>query len=177
MDLRRFKPLRDAGASWREIADEVGLDWRTVKKYLSDDGPATPPVAPSRSGSVPRKIDAVASVVDAWLAKDPRLKASVIHERLVAEHGFDGHYQRVKLYVAQARERIARDDDAEESLSGLHRRFEVVAGAQAQVDWGGRRRDRGAGGGEAGLLVPHDTVLFARPVLLFCHQPGLGHIL
>jgi hypothetical protein len=56
----------------------------------------------SRSGSVPRKIDAVASVVDAWLAKDPRLKASVIHERLVAEHGFDGHYQRVKLYVAQA---------------------------------------------------------------------------
>ena len=23
MDLRRYKPLRDAGATWREIADEV----------------------------------------------------------------------------------------------------------------------------------------------------------
>ena len=32
MDLRRYKPLRDAGATWREIADEVGLDWRTVKQ-------------------------------------------------------------------------------------------------------------------------------------------------
>jgi hypothetical protein len=24
MDLRRYQPLRDAGATWREIADEVG---------------------------------------------------------------------------------------------------------------------------------------------------------
>jgi hypothetical protein len=92
MDLRRYKPLRDAGATWREIADEVGLDWRTVKRYLSADTPG-PPVAPSRKGTVARKIDALAPVVDAWLAADPRLKASVIHERLVAEHGFTGHYQ------------------------------------------------------------------------------------
>lgn len=28
------------------------------------------------------------------------MKASVIHERLVADHGFTGHYQRVKTYVA-----------------------------------------------------------------------------
>jgi hypothetical protein len=32
MDLRRYQPLRAAGATWREIADEVGLDWRTVAK-------------------------------------------------------------------------------------------------------------------------------------------------
>ena len=37
-----------------------------------------------------RKVDPVAPVIDAWLAADPRLKASVIHERLVAEHGFTG---------------------------------------------------------------------------------------
>ena len=35
MDLRRYQPMRDAGATWREIADEVGLDWRSVKRYLS----------------------------------------------------------------------------------------------------------------------------------------------
>ena len=92
MDLRRYQPLRAAGATWREIADEVGLDWRTVKKYLSADAPAGPPTAPSRKGTVARKVDAVAPVIDAWLAADPRLKASVIHERLVAEHGFTGHY-------------------------------------------------------------------------------------
>ncbi len=136
MDLRRYKPLRDAGATWREIADEVGLDWRTVKRYLSTEAPSGPPVAPSRTGTVARKIDALAPVVDAWLVTDPRLKASVIHERLVAEHGFTGHYQRVKLYVAEARERLAREADAESDLTGLHRRFEVLAGAQAQVDWG-----------------------------------------
>ena len=136
MDLRRYQPLRVAGATWREIADEVGLDWRTVKKYLSLDAPAGPPIAPSRRGCVARKVDAVAPVIDAWLAADPRLRASVIHERLVAEHGFTGHYQRVKLYVAEARQRLARDSDDDGRLSGLHRRFEVVAGAQAQVDWG-----------------------------------------
>ena len=49
MDLRRYQPLRAAGATWREIADEVGLDWRTVKRYLSADAPA---VAASRSSDV-----------------------------------------------------------------------------------------------------------------------------
>ena len=147
MDLRRYKPLRDAGATWREIADEVGLDWRTVKRYLSTDAPSGPPSAPSRRGCVARKIDALAPVVDAWLVADPRLRASVIHERLVAEHGFDGHYQRVKLYVAEARARLAKEGDVESGLQGLHRRFEVIAGAQAQVDWG----DEGAVLLEAGI--------------------------
>jgi len=88
MDLRRYQPLRAAGATWREIADEVGLDWRTVKRYLSTDAAAGPPTAPPRKGCVARKVDAVAPVIDAWLAADSRLKASVIHERLVADHGF-----------------------------------------------------------------------------------------
>jgi hypothetical protein len=61
----------------------------------------------------------------------------VIHERLVAEHGFTHTYQRVKVYVAGARPRIAATlGDAGDPLEGLHRRFEVTPGAQAQVDWG-----------------------------------------
>jgi Integrase core domain len=79
-----------------------------------------------------------AAVVDAWLRADITMRASVIHERLVAEYGFAHSYQRVKMYVAGARPRIAAELGAadENPLRGLHRRFEVVAGAQAQVDWG-----------------------------------------
>jgi len=31
MDLRKYRPLREAGATWKAIADEPGLDPRTVK--------------------------------------------------------------------------------------------------------------------------------------------------
>jgi hypothetical protein len=99
MDLRRFKPLREAAATWKEIAAELGLDPRTVKKYIN--GPAVPPSAPKRIGTQPRLIEHLAPVDDAWLTTDITLRASVIHERLVAEHGFPGSYQRVKLYVAR----------------------------------------------------------------------------
>jgi hypothetical protein len=35
MKLRAFKPLRDAGASWAEIARAAGCGWRTARKYSS----------------------------------------------------------------------------------------------------------------------------------------------
>jgi transposase len=132
MNLRAFKALADAGATWAEIARETGYDWRTVKRYLSEDAPTAPP-APAKRGPGPRKTDPYAYLIDGWLRRQPRLKASVIWERLVAEHGFDGHYQRVKIYV---RENRARLTDGEPEPAGFHRRFEVLAGAQAQVDWG-----------------------------------------
>src|SRR3954470_17925050 len=133
MDLGRCKPLRDAGAMWKEIAAELGLDPRTVKKYIN--GPATPPAAPRRIGTQPRLIEHLAPVVDAWLTTDITLRASVIHERLVAQHGFGGSYQRVKLYVAEARPRIAAELGLPGPPTGLHRRFETPPGAQAQGDW------------------------------------------
>ena len=77
-------------------------------------------------------------VVEAWLRADLRIKGTVVHERLVAEYGFTGHYQRVKMFLAEAKPRIAAElaERDENPLSGLHRRFEVVPSAQAQVDWG-----------------------------------------
>jgi transposase len=115
-----------------EIARETGHDWRTVKRYLSAEASSSPPV-PARRGRGARKIDPYAHLVDAWLAKQPKLKAVTIYERLVAEHGFDGHYQRVKVYVRENRDRVVA---IPADPPGLHRRFEVLAGAQAQVDWG-----------------------------------------
>jgi transposase len=132
MELRAFKALADAGATWAEIARETGYDWRTVKRYLSTDAPAAPP-APAKRGPGPRLIDPYAHLVDTWLRRQPKLKASVIWERLVAEHGFQGHYQRVKVYVRENRARLTQ---AEPDPVGFHRRFEVLPGAQAQVDWG-----------------------------------------
>jgi transposase len=139
MNIRRFRALHEAGASYAEIAAECGCDWRTVKKYLEvEPGEARPPRAPSRVGTQPRVIEAFVPVIERWLRQDVALKGTVIHERLVAEYGFTANYQRVKVFLAEARPRIeaelaAGDDNP---LRGLHRRFEVVAGAQAQVDWG-----------------------------------------
>jgi hypothetical protein len=81
------------------------------------------PPTPAKRGPGPRLIDPYAHLVDAWLRAQPRLKATVIWERLVAEHGFTGHYQRVKVYV---RENRARLTDADAAPAGFHRRFEVL---------------------------------------------------
>jgi transposase len=138
MNIRRFRALHAAGATYAEIGRECEVDWRTVKKYLAEDAASVPPTAPPRAGSQPKVITPFAGVIEAWLRTDITLKGSVVHERLVAEHGFTGSYQRVKMFLAEARPRIAAElaEADENPLTGLHRRFEVVPGAQAQVDWG-----------------------------------------
>ncbi|HET9975468.1 MAG TPA: IS21 family transposase [Streptosporangiaceae bacterium] len=149
MDIRKYRVLHEAGlATYAEIAAETGCDWRTVKKYLDESGPAAPPEAGTpRKGTQPRLIGPVTPVIDAWLKADVRMRASVIHERLADEHGFTVNYQRVKMYVAEARPRIRRmleeqrREEGEDNPAGrdLHRRFETLPGAQAQVDWGEER--------------------------------------
>src|SRR4051794_578365 len=138
MNIRRFRALHAAGATYAEIARECGVDWRTVRKYLAEDAPSVPPTAPPRAGTQTKVITPFVGVIEAWLRNDITLKGSVIHERLVDQHGFPGSYQRVKMFLAEARPRIAAELAAEDEspLTGLHRRLEVVPGAQAQVDWG-----------------------------------------
>jgi transposase len=136
LEVRRFRALHEAGASVSEIARETGLNWRTVKKYLGADAVDR---GSDRRGRPARGqvIDAFAHVVDAWLRAELLLKGTVIYERLVEQYGFTGNYQRVKLYLQQARPRIAAElGISPDQLAGLHRRFEVIPGAQAQVDWG-----------------------------------------
>lgn len=138
LELRRFRGLFESGVvSLSEIAAETGLNWRTVRKYLTADAPTTPPQRMA-NGSVRRAmVDEFAPLIDAMLRAEILIKASVMHERLVAEYGFSGSYQRIKLYVQQARPRVAEElGIAPRELAGLHRRFEVIPGAQAQVDWG-----------------------------------------
>lgn len=140
MDIRRFKALHESGTTYAEIARECGVDYRTVKKYLAAGATSVPPRGTSRRGTQACVITAdVEARIAGMLRADVELKASVIHERLVAEHGFTGHYQRVRIAVARLRPVIDAERDAGDEvrrLRGLHRRFATLPGAQAQVDWG-----------------------------------------
>ncbi|MEV5321718.1 IS21 family transposase [Streptomyces sp. NPDC052687] len=138
LELRRYRGLYESGAiSLSEIAKETGLNRRTVRKYLSGQAPVAPPRRAANGRPRKRVVDEVAPLIDAMLRAEITIKGAVIHERLVQEYGFTGNYQRVKLYVQEARPRIAEElGIAPDELAGLHRRFEVIPGAQAQVDWG-----------------------------------------
>ncbi|MFE9401515.1 IS21 family transposase [Streptomyces sp. NPDC006530] len=138
LELRRYRGLYESGAiSVSEIAKETGLNRRTVRKYLSSQAPVAPPRRAASGHPRKRVVDEVAPLIDAMLRTEIMIKGAVIHERLVQEYGFTGNYQRVKLYLQEARPRIAGElGIACDELAGLHRRFEVIPGAQAQVDWG-----------------------------------------
>ncbi|OYV63973.1 MAG: hypothetical protein B7X07_07480 [Actinobacteria bacterium 21-64-8] len=129
MNLRHFRKLKDSGASLAAIARETGCDYRTVKKYLDESATALPPTR-AKVAHPPQVIEPFKELIDEWLRKEPLLMGTVIHERLVADYGFAHSYQRVKMYLAQARPRICP------VAPELHRRFEVLPGSQAQVDWG-----------------------------------------
>lgn len=127
--------------SLREIAKATGLNRRTVAEYLAGEVPVAPPKRAANGQPRQRVVDEVAPLIDAMLRAEILLKGAVIHERLVAEYGFTGSYQRVKMYLQEARPRIAEElGISPGELAGLHRRFEVVPGAQAQVDWGDEGR-------------------------------------
>jgi transposase len=138
LELRRFRSLYESGAmSLRDIAKETGLNRRTVTKYLTGEAPVAPPQRTESGQRQQRAVDEVAPLIDAMLRSEILLKASVIHERLASEYGFTINYQRVKIYLQEARPRVAEELGIRPGeLAGLHRRFEVIPGAQAQVDWG-----------------------------------------
>ena len=129
MNLRQFRKLKDSGASLAAIARETGFDYRTVKKYLDEGASALLP-ARTKVTHPPQVIEPFKEVIDEWLRKEPLLKGTVIHERLVADYGFTNSYQRVKMYLAEARPRVCP------VAPELHRRFEVLPGSQAQFDLG-----------------------------------------
>lgn len=135
MELVSFRSLAKAGASWAEIGRLAGCDWRTARRYLSEDRPRPPRYGPRPPA--PKLIDPVAGVIDAWLRAEIRLQAFTIFERLVAEpYRFPGCYETVKRYVRDRRGEIARELGIRTLKEQMHRRFEVLPGSQAQVDWG-----------------------------------------
>ena len=125
MDIWRFTALQESGTTYADVARECGVDYPTVKKYLAADAPAVPPSGSPRAGTQPRAITpALEVVIRGMLKADVELKASVIHQRLVHEHGFTGHCQRVKMACRDLRPAV------EDELAGPVDPWTAIGGSR-----------------------------------------------
>lgn len=141
LELRRFRSLLESGAiSLSEAARETGLDRKTVRKYLSAPDPATPPRRSPNGRSNARVIDEFAPLVDSMLRAEILMKAAVIHGRLTAAYGFTATTRGSSSTFRKPGLVSPRNSASRRRNSpAMHRRFEVIPGAQAQVDWGATR--------------------------------------
>jgi transposase len=121
-ELMDIKALHKQGHTYAEIGRLVGRDWRTVKRYLTE---GAQPVY--RREKRPSKLDPLKGVIESWLEREPRLRATRIYQDLVRDYGFSGNYQTVRRHVEQLK--LAKLPPLAEE------RFETAAGHQAQVDW------------------------------------------
>lgn len=143
MDIRA---LSRQGYSYAEIGRLIGRDWRTVKRYLEH---GAQPVY--RRKRMPSKLDGLKPVIDQWLAAEPRLLATRVHQDLVRDYGFEGSYNTVRRYVERSRPKPPARSEV---------RFETAPGHQAQVDWSHEEPIRTS----SGLELP-----------LYCFHMVLGH--
>lgn len=163
LELPRFRRLLESAApSLPETARTTRLDRKTIRKYPSPPGPATPPRRPPNGRSRARTIDEHTPLADAILRTEVLTKAAVIHERLVTEHESTGNYQRVTHSIQQTRPKAAgKLRITPKELAGTHRQFEVSPGAQAQAD----RSDKGKAPAHIGTgkVYPfHMTLSYSR---------------
>ena len=114
--------LNDAGYSARQIARELRLGRRTVRKYLAHPEQTTLPRKPRAS-----KLDPYRETINEFLAQAPDVKASVVLQRL-REKGFDGRSTIVRSYLQSIREKGRKGQAVI--------RFESLPGKQLQIDWG-----------------------------------------
>lgn len=117
--------LQADGLTIKEIAAELGYHPATVSKWLAAGGP---PAAREVADGELVMGDGWRARVDQILARKPRLLATSIFDRLVAE-GFAGSYPTVVRYVRQVRGPRFR------AGPGSSIRIETGPGEEAQVDW------------------------------------------
>jgi transposase len=120
--VREIAARRDRGESARHIARELGVDRKTIRRWLRMGG-----WRPRENGPRPRAIDAFVRFID---RRGPEVgwNGVVLHRELTAL-GFTGGYQQVQRFL-QPRRLQRRWQQA------ATMRFETGPGEQAQVDYG-----------------------------------------
>ncbi len=161
------------GLDARRLGRIVGRDWRTVKRYLEH---GAQPVY--RRKRMPSKLDAFKPLIDQWLAAQPRLLATRIHQDLVRDYGFEGGYDTVRRYVERSRPKPRARSEV---------RFETAPGFQAQVDWSHEQPIRTSSGLELPLYCFHMVLGHSRDsfcaltgsqdlvTFWFCHRQAFRH--
>lgn len=133
LNMTKINSIRDLhrqGDCKATIAKKVGIDVKTVSKYLQPDdySPVAPVSAPRGS-----KLDPYKAVIDEWLEEDrsrwykQRHTATRIHHRLLAETDYRGSYPLVQRYVHVWRSEHGQADAYQEL---------VWHPGEAQVDFG-----------------------------------------
>jgi transposase len=129
-DIR--KAFFEEGHSISRIAEEQGIDRKTVRKYIEQEDWNEPAQRAPRCR--PGILESFKPTIDAWLEEDRRRRrkqrhtAKRVYDRLVAEKQFAGSYRTVAAYVGQRKRELGRD--CQPALPLVHRPGE------AQVDFG-----------------------------------------
>ena len=133
--IHRIRELYyEQGKNLKDTAAELGLDWRTVRKYVDKEDFNLPkPVKKKQGGS---KLDPYKAEIDGWLKTDlkaPRKQrhtAKRIHHRLKQSHReYSCSYRLVDTYVSQKKKEL-RLGRKQSYLPLIH------AAGEAQADFG-----------------------------------------
>lgn len=121
-----------------EIAEIVGCDWRTAKKYVDQEDFSPREQKPGEDKTHASKLDPYKSLIDRWLIEDkkaPRKQrhtAKRVYNRLVEEvSGFNASYRLVASYVAAKKKELRLNAKGKEGFIPL-----VHRPGEAQADFG-----------------------------------------
>lgn len=113
--------LKERGKSKKQVARDLGLDIKTVRKWWKRSW------RPQRRAKRGRRLDRFESFL-VGRAPEVEFNAVVLHRELAAQ-GYEGSYSAVVKYLQPLRS-AWRPEEAPTV------RFETAPGEQAQVDWG-----------------------------------------
>ena len=119
------------GFSQREVARQLGIARKSVRKAVGRACPIEYTLKVPRACPI---LDSFKPIIDAWLDQDrqaprkQRHSGARVHERLVAEHGFQGSLRSVSSYVSGRRKA--------EIPSPVFAPMDYPPGFEIQIDWG-----------------------------------------